>query len=131
MRHLGQVARDGGSVALVVGSLGHRRGAVVQPLGSAVKAVDLVLQRSRGKIAVHVAFPLAPPSRGAAAIDDDHDEALIGEPLRRQVSCLRGDDALGMRSTVRVEQDGERGAAESVAVRREQYRSGEAAIAGR
>ncbi len=44
----------------------------------------------------------------ASAVDDQHGEALVGEPLRDQVRVLGGDDPLGVWAAVGVEEYGQR-----------------------
>ena len=54
------------------------------------------------------ALVLGAASRCATAVDDDHGEPLVGEPLRTEVGVVRLHDALRVRAAVRVHQHGKR-----------------------
>ena len=96
-------------------------------LGGVVQRGDLVVEHRRGEVEVHGALPRRPAPGGAAPVGDDHGEALVGEPLRRQVGVVGLHDAGAVRSAVRVEQHRERRA---VVVVGEQHGGGDARLAG-
>ena len=55
-------------------------------LGRGVERLDLVVEDRAGEVEVDGPLPLAAPAGGAAAVGDDHREALVGEPLRGEVA---------------------------------------------
>ena len=60
----------------------------VQLGGGRASAVDLVVEHRRGEVEVDGPLPRRAAPGRAAPVDDDHREALVGEPLRRQVRRL-------------------------------------------
>ena len=65
---------------------------------------DLVVNHRTGEVEVHLTFEARAEPGCSPAVGNEHDESLIGEPLRAGVRVAGGDDALGVRSAVRVEQ---------------------------
>ena len=72
---------------------------------------------------MHGALELRAAPRGAAAVDDDHGEALVGEPLAGEVRAARGDHPLGVRAAVGVHQHRQPGA--GLVAGRQQQRGGQ------
>ena len=77
-------------------------------LGGRLQRLDLVVEDGRGEVEVHGPLPRRPAARRAPPVGDDDGEALVGEPLRRQVGVVGLHGAQRVRPAVRVEQDGER-----------------------
>jgi hypothetical protein len=55
---------------------------VGEGLGDSSEGVDLVVQSDSGEVVLHRAFEVMTATGCAAAVRDDHAEALVGEPLR-------------------------------------------------
>ena len=54
-------------------------------LGGRLQSLDLVIENRAGQVTGDSPVPLGAAAGGAAAIGDDHGEALLGEPLRVQI----------------------------------------------
>ncbi len=93
-------AADGDSVEVEASELG----------GCLLERVDLVLQRGCRQVLVDRPLPLGAAPRGPPAIDDDDGEAVVGEPLRNEVRQVRPQRSESVRSSVRIEQHGQRSA---------------------
>ena len=91
-------------------------------LGGELQRVDLIVEHGRRQIAVDGALPLGASARCAPTVDDHDRKALIGEPLRAEIGVVRMDDALRVRTAVRVEQHRQRRAEVAVG---QQHRCGQ------
>ena len=94
--------------------------------GGLLEGVHLVLEHGAGEVEVHRPLPVGAPARGAPAVGDDDGEALVGEPLRREVGEVRAHGAQGVGAAVGVEQHRQRRA---VVVLGQHERGGEASHA--
>ncbi len=76
--------------------------------GCGLQCLHLVVEHRRRQVVEHGPFVLGPTTGCAAAVDDHHGEALVGEPLRGEVAVVRGQHPLRVRSAVRVEEHRQR-----------------------
>ena len=76
--------------------------------GRGVKRLDLILERGRGQVETHGFLPGQSPAGRPPAVGDEDGEPLIRQPLRDEVGRPGPHHALEVRSSVRVEQHGER-----------------------
>ena len=106
------------------------RSSAGKALSRTVEGVDLVGERRAGEIVADGALPLGATAGGPAAVGDHDGEALVREPLRRQVGVVVGRDPLRMRAAVRVEQDGESGVVVGVPPARQEDRRCEITFTG-
>ena len=76
-------------------------------LGGGVERVDLILER-HAEVELHGSIPGRAATVDAPAVDDEHREAMVREPLRAEVRAAGLHHAGVMRPAVRFEQHGQR-----------------------